>query len=239
MTEEQSRALAVELSRRLVSRQDRLLRKFDGHAKRLLLDLAAASREGSLAVARDALDSFQRGAGAAARLSVKREARGALHDLKAIYDVRSGHIPSGQLDQRINDFMARMRGGLFLGYVLPHIIGQSIDLHAVAMVQATLLPRAEIARVRRSFDYLAGGSIQNTIYEIGILHFKQKVSVPHLDRENTDLCRNRMAFQVRPWEELFVDGKTGAGWLHGPFVGAGLPRAESFHFCRTNIAPWV
>jgi hypothetical protein len=97
--------------------------------------------------------------------------------------------------------------------------------------------KTDAYNLQKAFDAAAGMAMQREVYEAGRGIFPRKVAIPTLDNETTDLCRNRMAFQVRAWDEMFVDEVSGAQWLFPPFIGAGLDRHEEFHFCRTFSVP--
>lgn len=88
-------------------------------------------------------------------------------------------------------------------------------------------------------DATAGRIVNLNLLSSGSGIFTRKQAVPILDSETTDLCRNRMAFQVVLWDGLFTDPETGAAWETPPFIGNGLPRREIFHYCRTGMRPMV
>lgn len=97
--------------------------------------------------------------------------------------------------------------------------------------------KSGIKILRNAFEFAGLKSIHREVHESGRGIFSLKVAVPVLDRDTTDLCRNRMGYQVRAWDDYFVDPRSGARWLFPPFVGAGLSRREAWHPCRTIAVP--
>jgi hypothetical protein len=95
------------------------------------------------------------------------------------------------------------------------------------------------AAVTRRSDIALSMMGQAAIYSAGINTGWRKQAIPVIDSRTTQLCKLRMAYQVRDWDEYFEDPSSGAKWLFPPFIYAGLPRSEEFHFCRTSIAPII
>jgi hypothetical protein len=114
---------------------------------------------------------------------------------------------------------------------------QQTGLSVSHLAPDMLFPPSDANSVRKALDSANLRAAQAWGYIAGTGNGLRKLAVPTIDNRTTDLCRNRMAWQERAWEEYFVDPLTGAQWLYPPFVGGGLPPAESFHYCRTIAVP--
>lgn len=101
----------------------------------------------------------------------------------------------------------------------------------------SILTRGDLNSIRNATDFALAQSIERDGHEMGRGIFPGKAAVATLDDVTTDLCGNRMNGQVRAWDELYVDPVSGASWMFPPFVGAGLPRRESWHPCRSVSVP--
>lgn len=131
-----------------------------------------------------------------------------------------------RLQARLNGFIEEAR---LLGMVtMENAAGATIDL--------VLTPR-NVDSLRKAVEFAAALSANQGIQEAGRGTFKKKRAVAILDKDTTDLCRRRMNGQVVDWDEYFVDPVSGSRWLHSPFVGGKLSKAELFHSCRTVIVP--
>ncbi len=98
-----------------------------------------------------------------------------------------------------------------------------------------MLSARKVNEIRMSLDAITVRTAQRGVFTAGIGVLETKKSVALIDDVTTDLCRNRMNGQVRPWQDYFVDPLTNARWLYPPFIGSTLSAKEIFHYCRTMI----
>ncbi|MFA5344430.1 MAG: hypothetical protein WC381_10770 [Kiritimatiellia bacterium] len=127
---------------------------------------------------------------------------------------------------RLEDiFTVASMGSLQTGGNVPDVVA---SLAAAPMLRLQL---------HRAADAALSSTGQASLYLAGRGHYPGKQAIPLIDERTTPLCRSRMAYQIRPWDEPFRDPATGASWQFPPFVYGGLPSGEAFHDCRTSIAP--
>ncbi len=148
---------------------------------------------------------------------------------------------SAKLDIRLQTVHAALLARVNIGEVNANALAEFNARQAQtdndAFMTAISLSPGQAVQTRRLFDYLGASAIQSGILQAGAGIFPRKRAVPVLDKRTTDLCSDRMAWQVRDWSEPFVDPVTGAKWDVPPFIYDRLPPAEAFHWCRTGIEP--
>lgn len=138
----------------------------------------------------------------------------------------------------VNLIMDGMRQDLMLSLERLRLQSAQTGLLVTDLAQTGLVTARKFNEIKQAVDVQIQTAAQEALWSGGSGVYNSKIAVPVIDNGTTDLCRNRMAYQVRAWDEPFTDPKTGAQWQFPPFIGGGLPPAEAFHWCRTTVAPY-
>lgn len=145
----------------------------------------------------------------------------------AILDEAPVRALQNQLNTRLDGFITEAE--MFAAATEPDLVSD--------LTQRLVFSPGNRNLLRKGAEFAAEFSIENGIWQSGMPHFPQKGLVVTFDDKTTQLCRERMAGQIKPWNEPFVDPESGSEWMHPPFVGGKLPADELFHCCRTVMVP--
>lgn len=232
-----AQGLSLALALHLLAQQ--ALNAFDRLAAQALADISLAASDEHAELATSIALSFVSGLDQLIVNAILEGSEKAQNALRTNYDIEgvtARQFPVQSPARQLLRSKARFR--VDEGRLLSLAAQSTTGLSPAEAAGLYLLPPTVVSELRKGFDYLTTSVLQSSIQEAGAGTFRLKVVIPVLDSETTELCRDRMALQVREWNEMYRDPKTGAEWLHPPFIGAGLPASEAFHYCRSASVPF-